>query len=103
VGYLLLESKAIAIPIVFAKNRYAQRVRNRKGNYLVPLLDALSGLIFEFFPVDSATIFVARLHFPFFHFKDGSGQAVQYQSEEYSLLRLQPEHWSIISWQIPPL
>jgi hypothetical protein len=28
---------------------------------------------------------------------------VQYHADEYSVLRLQPLHFSMISWQIPPL
>ncbi len=37
------------------------------------------------------------------HFKDGSGDTVQYHPDENSVLRLQPLHFSSISWQIPPL
>ncbi len=76
---------------------------DRKEHYLFPLLDALSGLIFTFEPLDSEVTWVAMLHFPTFHFNSGSGHAVQNQPEVNSELRLQPLHCSTISWQIPPL
>jgi hypothetical protein len=66
-------------------------------------LDALIGLTFAFFPTTIEETCVARLQFPFFHFTEGSGQALQYQPEENSSLRLQPSHCSTITWQIPPL
>ena len=59
-------------------------------------LDALSGLIFAFFSVTAAETWEARLQFPFFHFKVGSGQALQYQPVESSVERLQPLHCSTI-------
>jgi hypothetical protein len=72
-------------------------------HYFFPLLDALSGLILAF---DDETAFmtcVAKLQSPVFHFSEGSGHAEQYHAEAYSMLRLQPLHCSMISWQIPPL
>jgi len=71
--------------------------------YRLARLDALSGFIFAFFSVAAAETWDARLQFPFFHFKVGSGQAAQYQPAENSEERLQPLHCSTISWQIPPL
>ena len=65
------------------------------------LLDAFNGLILAFAFLGSAVIWEARLQFPFFHFIEGSGQAVQYQPDDSSALRLQPSHFSMTSWQIP--
>lgn len=76
---------------------------HREPDYLLPLLDAFSGLILTFDTELSLTTCDAKLQFPFFHFNEGSGQAVQYHLEENSALRLQPLHCSTISWQIPPL
>jgi len=70
--------------------------------YLLPRLDALSGFTFLVVVVVVAT-WVAKLQFPAFHFRAGSGQAEQNQPAEYSVPRLQPLHFSTISWQIPPL
>ena len=70
---------------------------DRKQHYLFPLLDALSGLILAF---DSEAAFViceAKLQSPVFHFSEGSGHAEQYHPEPYSMLRLQPLHFSTIS------
>ena len=69
---------------------------DRRMHYLLPRLDALSGLIFAFFAVTAAETWDARLQFPVFHFKVGSGQAVQYQPVENSEERLQPLHCSTI-------
>jgi hypothetical protein len=66
-------------------------------------LDALSGLIFALEALEVEATWDAKLHFPFFHFAEGSGQAEQYQPDENSALRLQPWHCSTISWQIPLL
>jgi hypothetical protein len=76
---------------------------DRKNGYLFPRFDALSGFSFVFVEEELAAMWVARLQLPFFHFDDGSGHAVQNQPDEYSRLRLQPSHFSTISWQIPPL
>ncbi len=76
---------------------------DRKQCYLFPLLDALSGLIFAFEEEEALITCDAKLQSPVFHFSEGSGQAVQYHLEENSALRLQPLHFSTISWQIPPL
>jgi len=76
---------------------------NREPDYLFPLLDAFSGLILAFDTEFSLAICDAMLQFPFFHFNEGSGHAVQNHLEENSALRLQPLHCSTISWQIPPL
>lgn len=50
-------------------------------HYRPPLLDALSGLILVFADSTVALTWVARLHFPFFHFICGSGQELQYHPE----------------------
>ena len=76
---------------------------DRGLHYLLPRFDAFNGLIFVFAEAASAAMWEAMLQFPFFHFREGSGQAVQYQALESSLVRLQPLHCSTISWQIPPL
>jgi hypothetical protein len=86
-----------------------QTYRQRKslvpwaGPYLLLRLDAFSGLIFVLALLDSTAKWVARLQLPFFHFMEGSGQAVQYHPEESSVPRLQPLHCSTIWLQIPPL
>jgi hypothetical protein len=77
--------------------------KDRKPHYLFLLLDAFSGLIFAFTVLEAEATCEARLQLPTFHFKEGSGYAVQYQADENSTLRLQPLHCSTISWQIPPL
>jgi hypothetical protein len=76
--------------------------RNRWRYYFLALLEALSGLIFCFLPV-AMVMWDARLQFPFFHFSDGSGHAVQYQPAENSWTRLHPLQVSTVSWQSPPL
>jgi hypothetical protein len=77
--------------------------KDRKPHYLFLLLDALSGLIFALTVLEAEATCEAKLQLPTFHFKEGSGYAVQYQADENSTLRLQPLHCSTISWQIPPL
>jgi hypothetical protein len=62
------------------------------GPYLLLRLDAFSGLIFVLALLDSTAKWVAMLQLPFFHFMEGSGQAVQYHPEESSAPRLQPLH-----------
>jgi hypothetical protein len=76
---------------------------DRKPHYLFLLFDALSGLIFDLTALEAESMWEARLQLPTFHFKEGSGYALQYQPAENSALRLQPLHCSTISWQIPPL
>ena len=71
--------------------------------YLAFLLDALSGLSLVCFAEEVSATWDARLHLPFFHFREGSGHAVQYHPEAYWEFRLHPLHFSTISWQIPPL
>jgi hypothetical protein len=66
-------------------------------------LDALSGLILLVSTLTASFTWVARLHLPFFHLDDGSGQAVQNQPEGYSEVRLQPSQASTAGWQVPPL
>jgi hypothetical protein len=66
-------------------------------------LDAFNGLTFAAASLTALTTWDARLQLPFFHFNFGSGQAVQYQLLENSMVRLQPLHCSAISQQIPPL
>ena len=67
------------------------------------LLEALSGLILAFSVLVSFVVLVAKLHLPFLHLIEGSGQAVQYQPEGNSEARLHPLHNSTIGWQTPPL
>ena len=67
---------------------------DRKQFYLRALLEAVSGLIFALEAADAELTWDARLQLPFFHFTDGSGQAVQYQPDENSDPRLQPWHCS---------
>jgi hypothetical protein len=77
--------------------------KDQKGHYLFPLLDAFSGLSFPFEAEEVLAICEAKLQPPTFHFKEGSGHAVQYHLDEYSALRLHPLHCSTTSWQTPPL
>jgi hypothetical protein len=71
-----------------------KRLRQR---YFRERLEAFSGLIFWAFSAILELTWVARLQFPFFHLTVGSGQAVQYQPEEISTVRLHPLHCSTIS------
>ena len=77
--------------------------QNRWRYYLLPRLEALSGLIFCLVPFFSMVTWDARLQFPFFHFSEGSGHAAQYQPAENSCARLHPLQVSTVSWQSPPL
>jgi hypothetical protein len=72
-------------------------------HYRWPLLEALSGLILV--PLEAVLLvtWVARLHEPFFHFREGSGHEAQYQPEASSTLRPQPLQLSVTWWQLPPL
>jgi hypothetical protein len=60
-------------------------------------LDAFKGFSFVLVSAGAATMCVARLQLPFFHFNDGSGQVEQYHADEYSVPRPHPLHLSIIS------
>jgi len=108
----------MSFPIFHSLTEKAEPIRDKKTpliqqsgvlfvlyqNYLLfPRLDALRGLSLVLTSTGVFTTWVARLQLPFFHFKDGSGYDVQYQAEEYSVLRLHPLHFSTISWHIPPL
>ena len=66
-------------------------------DYFLERLEAFKGLIFWLFSAMLVLTWVARLQLPFFHLVVGSGQAVQYQPEEISRVRLQPLHCSTIS------
>ena len=66
-------------------------------------MDALSGLTLLFSILTTSFTWVARLHLPFFHLVDGSGQAVQYHPEEYWEVRPHPSQASTAGWQQPPL
>jgi hypothetical protein len=79
------------------------RMHYLRMHYLLARLEALSGLTLVLFAATAVTIWEARLQFPFFHFSDGSGQALQYQLAVTCTVRLHPLHFSTISWQIPPL
>jgi len=57
---------------------------DRRLHYLLPRLEALSGLSFVFAAEASAEMWDARLQFPFFHLREGAGHAVQYQPVEIS-------------------
>jgi hypothetical protein len=66
-------------------------------NYFLERLEAFKGLIFWDFSAMLVLTWVARLQLPFFHLASGSGQAVQYQPEDISTVRLHPLHCSTIS------
>jgi hypothetical protein len=76
---------------------------DRRLNYLRLRLEALSGLIFICAEDAALETWVAMLQLPFFHFKEGSGHAVQNHPLATSVFRLQPLQFSTISWQNPPL
>ena len=63
---------------------------DRKQVYLRALLEALSGLILAWLLVEAELTWEARLQLPFFHLISGSGHALQYQPDAYSVPRLQP-------------
>jgi hypothetical protein len=69
----------------------------------MPRFEAFRGFILILSTLISLLTWVARLHLPFFHFMEGSGQDVQYQPVVNWTLRLQPLHASTTGWQVPPL
>jgi hypothetical protein len=72
-----------------------------KNNYL--LLEALIGLIFCFWVSVVVLMCVAMLQDPFFHFRDGSGAALQYMPVGYSDILWHPMHSSTTGRQFPSL
>jgi hypothetical protein len=82
-----------------------KQVLHMPKNYLFRLarLDAFSGLIFACGATVSAFTWVAILQIPLFHFRAGSGAALQYIPDSYSIRRLQPLHASTASRHLPPV
>jgi hypothetical protein len=66
-------------------------------------LDALIGFSFTVFFVLVEATWVAMLQLPVFHLSEGSGQVAQNHPDENLAARLQPVHFSTVSWQLPPL
>jgi hypothetical protein len=79
---------------------------NVEGGFYLPRrarLEAFKGLIFAWADTSPDLTWVAMLQMPFFHFSEGSGNALQYQPVSISVMREQPLHASTASRQLPPL
>jgi hypothetical protein len=63
---------------------------DQEQNYRADRLEALRGLILIFSLEVAEATWEAILQLPFLHLTEGSGQALQYHPDAYSVPRLQP-------------